>query len=49
MYVDFVDLILSSGLTTKHVKFLELIDDDERTNKKYGLKTLGYRLTTCFI
>jgi len=49
MYVDFVDLILSSALTTKFVRFLELTDDDERTSKKYGLKTLGYRLTLCLI
>jgi len=49
MYVDFVDLILSSALTTKIVKFFKLIDDDERTNKKYGLKTLDYRVTLCLI
>jgi len=49
MYDDFVDLIESSALTTKLVKFLKLLDDDERTSKKYGLKTLGYRLILCLI
>lgn len=49
MHDDFLDLIVSSALTTKLVKFLELIDDDERTSKKYRLKTLGYRLILCLI
>lgn len=49
MYVDFVELILSSALTTKFVKLLELIDDNVRTSIKYGLNTLGYRLTLCLI